>query len=578
MRQLPLTWSVIVALTPVLGGPAPGPVVPGPALAAQTPAGVPSLRVVATITPTFELADHRAVDVDGKPGAEIVAIGASGEVRTFALREGTSKGPFGTLVLADARHAVFAFAPLAGEGAADLCVASPRGLEVFRAGADGAFGAEPVSAAPRARMRLRTGVPIAAPLALDIDGDGLTDAVVPDGERLEIWVQRPATGTGASAAPTFVKSATVKVPVSATRATGHQALSDELRSAITIPGLRRVDVNGDGRLDLVVEEGETRAFHLVRADGTIPLEPDSTLDLSIFRDTTAEASIAPGRTLAGLDRALHEMRDLDRDGIPDHVVAHRRKVWVFRGGKDAPRFQTPTSVLKTADDVTALLLLDLDGDERPDLVLIKVQVPTVATLLRGLVSEWEIQVAALGYKAGGERDFEPTPAWRSELSFRVPAILSILKDPEAILRRFEDAGKKLRASDESDVDGDGRTDAVVVSEDGARLDLWLGDAAGARAAGESAADTVRRVLFEDKETTWDLDRLVAWLSGWAERRVQALTGGRPAAAGLALRDPAKWRLSDLEAVDLDGDARAEVILRYDAIGSTQSVFDLVSWR
>lgn len=559
MRQLPLILASLA---------------PGAALAAQAPG--PSLRIVATITPAFELADHRALDVDGKPGAEIVAIGSQGEVRTFALKDSAAKGPLGSLVLADPRHAVFAFAPLGGEGVADLCVASPRGLEVFRAGADGAFAEKPVATAPRARLRLRTGVPVAAPLALDIDGDGRTDAVVPDGETLEIWVQRPSTGEGATTS--FVKSATVNVPVSASRATGQQALSDELRSSITIPGLRRVDVNGDGRLDLVVEKDETRAFHLVRADGTIPLEPDSVLDLSIFRDTTAEASIAPGRTLAGLDRALHEMRDLDKDGIPDHVIAHRRKVWVFHGSQEAPRFQTPTSVLKTADDVTALLLLDLDGNERPDLVLIKVQVPTVATLLRGLVSEWEIQVAALGYRAGGERDFEPTPVWRSELAFRVPAILSILKDPEAILRRFEDAGKKLRASDEGDVDGDGRADAVVVSEDGARLDLWLGDAAGSREAGESAADTVRRVLFEDKETMWDLDRLVAWLSGWAERRVQALTGGRPAVAGLALRDPTKWRLTDLELVDLDGDPRAEVVLRYEAIGSTQCAFDLVGWR
>jgi len=558
VRQLPLILLAGAPFAAAAGGEAPG------------------LRVTATVELPFELAEHRALDLDGVPGAEIAAIGSSGEVRTFRVTAEGVEPPRGALKLAEPRRAVFAFEPLAGSGRADLWIASPRGLEVFRAGPDGAFGAEPVAAAPRARQRLRTGQPVAAPLAVDIDGDGLTDAVVPDGDMLEVWLQRPATGEGSGIS--FAKGATVRVPVSTSRATGGAALSDRLSAAVTIPNLRRLDVNGDGRLDIVVEEGEMRAFHLVRADGTIPTDPDSVLDLSIFRDTTAEASVAPGRTLAGLDRALHEMRDLNGDRIPDHVIAHRRKVWVFHGTKDAPRFVTPTSVLKTADDVTALVLLDLDADGRPDLVLLRVQVPTVAALLRGLVAEWEVEISAVGYRAGGERDFQPTPAWRSQLAFRVPAILSILKDPESIVRRFEDAGSKLRASAEGDVDGDGSADAVVVSEDGTRLDAWLGDAEAARAAMETPAEIVRRALFAEERATWDLDRLVGWFGGVAERRIQALTGGRPAAGGVALRPTAEWRLTDVEAVDLDGDARVEILLRYDAPDGSKSVLDVVRWR
>ncbi len=543
---------------------------------AVSPDGGPTLRVSASIEPTFALADHRALDLDGAAGAEIVAIGMAGEVRTYHVAGDTVKPPLGALTLADPRHTVFAFAPLSGAGRADLFVASPRGVEVFRAGADGAFAAEPVVVAPRARQRLRTGRPLAAPLALDVDGDGKTDAVVPNSDALEIWLQRAATGEGPEIA--FTKSASVNVPVSIVRSTGGIALSDRLSAAITIPNLRRVDVNGDGRLDIVVENDQTRAFHLVRADGSIPTDPDSVLDLSIFRDTTAEASVAPGRTLAGIDRALHEMRDLDGDGIPDHVIAHRRKVWVFHGGKDAPQFQTPTSVLKTADDVTALLLLDLDADGRADLVLLRVQVPTVATLLRGLVGEWEIEVDAVGYRAGGERDFEPTPAWRSTLSFRVPAILSILKDPEAIVRRFEDVGDKLRASAEGDVDGDGRADAIVVSEDGERVEVWLADDSAAPVRAETAAEILRRTLFSEKESTWDLDRLVSWFAGVAEQRVRALTGGRPASGGIVLRDASLWRLTGIEAVDLDGDARVEVLARYDAPDGSRSAIDVLRWR
>lgn len=556
MRQLPL----ILALAPF-----------------QTPAQTPAtLRVVATIEPAFELSEHRLLDVAAAQGTEVVAIGAAGEVRTFRVGEGAAPAAAGTLTLGEPRRAVFAFEPLSGTGRPDLFVASPRGLEVFRAGDDGAYAAEPLVTAPRARQRLRTGRPVAAPVAVDVDGDGRTDAVVPDGETLEVWLQRAATGAGPSIS--FAKSAAVRVPVSIGRSTGISALSDRLNAAITIPDLRRVDVNGDGRLDIVVEERELRAFHLVRSDGTIPTEPDSVLDLAIFRDTTADASIAPGRTLAGLDRALHEMRDLDADGIPDHVIAHRRKVWVFHGSKEAPRFQSPTSVLKTADDVTALLLMDLDTDARPDLVLLRVQIPSVATILRGLVSEWEIEVAAVGYRAGGERDFEPAPAWRSKLAFRVPAILSILKDPEAIVRRFEDAGSSARASAEADLDGDGAPDAVVVSEDGARAEVWLGDPRSGARVKETPAEIVRRALFAEEESTWDLDRLVSWFAGVAEQRVRALTGGKPASGGIALRPAAEWRLADLATADVDGDGRAEVVLRYDAASGARSVLDVLRWR
>jgi hypothetical protein len=542
----------------------------------SAPDSTPTLRVSATIEPAFALAEHRALDVDDEAGAEIVAVGFDGEVRTYRVTPSGARPAAGTLKLSEPRRAVFAFEPLAGTGRPELFVSSPRGLEVFSAGADGAFGPEPILTAPRARQTLRTGQPVEVPLAVDIDGDGLTDAVVPNGENLEVWLQRAATG-GAERI-SFTKGASVHVPVSIARSTGGVALSDRLNAAITIPNLRRVDVNGDGRLDLVVEEGELRAFHLVRADGTIATEPDSVLDLSIFRDTTGDAQVAPGRTLAGLDRALHEMRDLNRDGIPDHVIAHRRKVWVFHGGHEAPQFQSPTSVLKTADDVTALLLLDLDGDARADLVLLRLQIPTVAALLRGLVSEWEIEVSAVGYRARGERDFEASPAWRSHLAFRVPAILSILKDPEAIVQRFEDAGDKLRASAEGDLDGDGRADAIVVSEDGTHVDAWLGEADVARAVRETPAEIVRRALFAEEESTWDLDRLVGWFAGVAEQRIQALTGGRAPNGRSPLRPAEEWRLTSVEAVDLDGDARAEVVLRYDAPDGSKSVLDILRWR
>jgi hypothetical protein len=45
-----------------------------------------------------------------------------------------------------------------------------------------------------------------------------------------------------------------------------------------------------------------------------------------------------------------------------------------------------------------------------------------------------------------------------------------------------------------------------------------------------------------------------------------------------LRPAEEWRLTSVEAVDLDGDARAEVVLRYDAPDGSKSVLDILRWR
>ena len=95
--------------------------------------------------------------------------------------------------------------------------------------------------------------------------------------------------------------------------------------------------------------GRTRAFHMQRKDGTIPTHPDVVLDLRIFRDTAPVSALRPGRILAGANRAQYQSRDLDQDGIPDYVIGHRRKVWVFHGNKVRPQFTEPSTILKVSE-------------------------------------------------------------------------------------------------------------------------------------------------------------------------------------------------------------------------------------
>lgn len=562
MRQLPLiAFAAFAAFAP-----------------AQEPAGAHGPFLRASLEAGPAVAEWRLFDLDGAPGSELFVVLADGTIETVRFDKDASKPPErGSGRLADPRHCAIALGALSEGGPKDLLIASPRGVERVKAAAGGVFSGTPHLLAPRARMRLRTGVPKFAPLLQDVNGDGRADLVVPNGEALEVWIQGIATG--ADAEPPFKKAASIQVRIAASRSTDEGLLSDDLESAITIPGLSMSDVNGDGRPDLLVVDGEKRAFHLVREDGTIPAVADVSVDLAIFRDTTPAAELVPGRTLAGNDTAVYESRDLDADGIPDYVIAHRRKVWVFHGTKNGPQFTEPKAILKAADDVTALLVLDLDDDTKPDLLLIKVQVPSIATILRGLVAEWSVDVDAIGYRNDGHGAFETTPRWRNTLSFQVPSILSILKDPVKIVQRFEGAGKKFRLPCEGDFDGDGVADLALVSEDGLRVDVWRGDSDLEKKALEPIETVLRQLLFEDKDSTWDLDRLLSWLTSMADRRIAILTGGREPSARFGLREKGAWRLDSLAAADVDGDGRAEIVLRYDALApGRSSTFDVLGWR
>src|SRR5690606_26980353 len=119
------------------------------------------------------------------------------------------------------------------------------------------------------------------------------------------------------------------------------------------------DLDGDGRRDLISRDGSRWSFHLQRADGTFA--PPVTVDLEQFQDTTPRATIELGATAVLGDRQLLQRGDLDGDGIADFVIVHRRKVWTFQSGRDGPQF-TRARTQVTAEDTTAMLLVDLDED------------------------------------------------------------------------------------------------------------------------------------------------------------------------------------------------------------------------
>jgi len=547
---------------------------------AQATDARPRLTLARTLEPGFEIAPHRWVDVDGDKKPELVLVGRAGEVRTYANGGGD---PLGELRLADPAHTLVDTAHVAGgEGPVQLICASPAGVQVFTADERGGFSTRTAATVPRARFTLRVGQPTLSGLAQDVNNDGRPDLVIPGAQACELWLNEgipPATGGEPARWPTWRKTATVAVDLTTTIERSNEDLSDVLSGSFTIPALSTRDVNGDDRPDLLVVEGDRRGFHLQREDGSFPAAPDVSVDLAIFRDSTEKAELRPGHTLAMDESASFQSRDLDGDGIQDYVIAHRRKVWVFRGGKAGPQFETPFAILKAADDITALQLARLDADAFPDLLLVKVQVPTIATLVRGVFGEWDVDVSAAGYLNPGGEGFETSPSRKSEIVLRLPSILSLMKQPEKILERFEGVRDRFRESAWGDFDGSGTRDVALVSSDSTALEIWpVKDSDAAGSTTFDGEEMLRRLLFEDPNKVWDIDRVVLWLGDLAERRTALLTGGRLAEGRFELRDKTTARLSALECADVDGDGREEVLLRYELGSPARSVFDVLRWK
>ncbi|MHC4133388.1 MAG: FG-GAP repeat domain-containing protein [Planctomycetota bacterium] len=539
-------------------------------LLAATVAGAQELKLRQKLAPGFAVSAYRVVDLHGNGRDDLLLVGRQGEVRTWTVAEGKfAPQPQGELVLPDPAHTLLAQADFLQQGRPpQLLVLDRSGATLHPVGADGTYTTDAVPLARRARFRLRTGGPHFADIVQDVNGDGRPDLVVPGREQTQVWI------TQNGEAPRLRKAAQIATDIWRSEGRAAENLSDRLWSRFTLPQLRTRDVNGDGRRDLLVESGTLRAFHLQEADGTLPAQPDVTVDLRIFRDTTPAAKIRPGRILAGGDSQRYQTRDLDDDGIPDYVIAHRRKVWVFHGNRERPQFTEPTTILKVSDDVTALMLLHFNGDKYPDMLILKVHVPTIGTLIVGAMRSFVVEIDALGYASRKGRTFERTPTWKSRITVRVPALFKIIKNPGALLARFEGVGRKFRLSHEADLDGDGAKETIMAAEDRTRIEVWQGDRTPEAERPDYDA-VIRRVLFEEADTRWDIDRILQFLSGLAEQRARRLTGGRAPDMSFALRDAGAYEYRDLVVGDFEGDQRDEIVVHYERRKSPGTVFDVV---
>ncbi|MFO1051013.1 MAG: VCBS repeat-containing protein [Planctomycetota bacterium] len=545
------------------------------AVTAQTKGGL-----LCTLQPEVTLADFRAADLDGDGRAELVTASVDGEVRIWRLaKDSTAIAPSGNaLALPHSSRSLLQLADLDGDGRPELLVFDDRGVEAHALDAQGEFVANARPITNDCRLRLRVGKPTFAELARDLNGDGHPDLVLPVADTFEIWlaVDGPAEADGHGAGLRFERAQTVPLTITHHVASGDGHLAERWSNELVVPALDVVDLNGDGRLDLRASEGKRRRFFLQGADGRFAQKPIE-VDLSMFRDTTPKAGVELGETLVFDDDQHMESGDLDGDGIPDYVIAHRRKLWSFLSTKDGPQFvKADTRIV--AEDISGLFLMRLDDDVRADLVTFKLEVPSGVQLALGLISSIDVPIHVLGYRTADDGGFDKSAQWNRTLTLRVPSLIRLLGDSANLIERFLSVISKLRWSTIGDFDGDGRRDLALCTEDESAVELWLSPKADDDEE-RAAEHRLRELLFENPDTVFDIERILKLAAQLLDARNAALTGERPADARAPLDKIEGMEIVDAFSADFDGDGRAEtVIVRENPETKGQRRFDVLTWK
>lgn len=535
-------------------------------LAATALLGV--LPAQARVVASFEannVIDQRVCDTDGDDVAELVLLHDDRLSRHRV--DGAAWRADGEISVEDPAHTLVSLADILQPPGLDVVIVDRRST-VSRPWGDGPA----VALARRGRFTLRVDRPQFSPFVVDLNEDGRLDLMIPGLSGVTPFFQERIGDDGV---PDFVRLPRVKVPVSVDVDPGSRGIDQELGGSVSIPQIRVLDLNGDGRPDMLTKEGNVHSFHMQSEEGTFD-EPIQ-VDLTKFVDSTPKGSVNFGRTAVLSDAQQLQRGDIDGDDVPDFVVAHRRKLWAFLGTDEGPQFREARTQA-VAEDVTAMRMMDLNEDGRDDLLTFRVQVPDVASAVMGLVRSTDIDLRAVGYESEGD-GFAKKPRWRRTITLRVPPLLSLLGRQEELIERFTKIVGDARISSRGAFllpDGD---DLVIVSKDATTAQLFPGIPRAPRLETADGIRLLRRLLFEDEDTVFDLERLFDLVSGFISRLSDQPGAGREPAATLALRDPDSWQLILMQEAAMDANEGDEMLIGYVSTADPRTfAYDVISWR
>ena len=347
----------------------------------------------------------------------------------------------------------------------------------------------------------------------DLDGDGLTDIVLPTAAGFALYYQGKHPETGAPGVWPAAPDRVVPIRLRSSFSVGEPGLTGFLHGELGVPDFRIKDFNGDGRNDFAVDDG--RSLRIFRADdeNRIGAKSSETIDLTPLADAAGN-----------LPRL--RIRDLSGDGIPDFLVTHRYEgvTDLFLGGKP---FEKPALTIRLNGWAFDPRVTDLNADGRPDLIIpVTSRVGAVAAL----------RLVATGVISVHNHVFLNT----GDATSPFPARADVVRTLQLSIRLYVDGTGRVRTAHtllvelSGDFTGDGRND-LVYYQGSNRLAFY----AGVR-DGLFMEDPYLRVRIPDTDGVENLSSVVLDLDGdgksdlalayrakdrKADRVVLLLTGG-----------------------------------------------------
>lgn len=182
---------------------------------------------------------------------------------------------------------------------------------------------------------------------------------------------------------------------------------NEIELYFDVPTLQTVDVDGDGRADVVATNRHALRIHRQRPDGSFATAPDREIPLRLIPLDDHVRNTGSVRS---------ELRDLNGDGRADLLVSHtsggflraanRTRIHLNRdGGFDLER---PDQVFERSGGVAADELVDLDGDGRPEWLRVFLRFGLLQ--MAELFVQRRVDLDATIHRPGQDGRFEEAPS------------------------------------------------------------------------------------------------------------------------------------------------------------------------
>lgn len=255
----------------------------------------------------------------------------------------------------------------------------------------------------------------------DVNGDGRDDLILPDSDRLALYLA--ATGG-------FLPPLRIDTQARLNTTLFSPTLERRIGQALRIPPLQLRDVNGDLAADLIVDTDERLAVFLAdpTAANYFSADPSFELDRLAIEESLGEFDIETldFANLTGVLALTHEelLEDIDGDGIEDLLLREGGKVSVFPGTRAGIDVSTPTQVLRSGGNVLTTFLHDEDSDGSKDLWLWRVEPISVGDIFVWLALSGSISVEAFVYRNQGDA-FARRPARKISVALKFPSVIRL---------------------------------------------------------------------------------------------------------------------------------------------------------